>query len=62
MSKVLWNNEMDYCVGLITEMDAEEFESEATRTHMELTGDILHPEDYKVTYIQKHFIWVLEVL
>ncbi len=39
MCKVLWNNEMDLCIGLTTELDKEEFIEEIRRTHFYLTGE-----------------------
>lgn len=60
-NKVLWNNEMNLCIGLTTEMDLDDFEAEAVRTHVELTGDILHPEDYEISCMNE-LVWRLDVL
>ena len=62
MSKVLWNNEMDYCVGLTTEMDCLEFIEEAKRTHSDLTGADLIEGGYSIEKSENSMIWILEII
>jgi hypothetical protein len=58
---VLWNNEMDICIGLATELDRNQFIQEARRTHLKLTNETLMPKDYIVNQEPEHFVWRLIV-
>ncbi|MEW9124573.1 MAG: hypothetical protein AB2421_17810 [Thermotaleaceae bacterium] len=57
--KVLWNNEMNLCIGLRTELDREEFIEELERTHYELSGDALSHKEGKISVIDD-MIWKFE--
>jgi len=59
--KVLWNSEMDLCIGLSTEMDSEEFIEEAMRSHEDLSGDPLPIEDCIVSQGLDGVVWKIEV-
>lgn len=61
MNKVLWNNEMDYCIGLATEMTRSEFIQEARKEHLKLTGDTLRKGDFEVNEQPDNFVWRLIV-
>lgn len=59
-NKVLWNNEMDLCIGLLTELDCTEFIREAKKSHLELTGEHLIEGTFAIEKVDK-IIWKLEV-
>lgn len=61
MNKVLWNNEMDYCIGLTTELSKEEFIEEASKAHTELTGEELDLGMCVIDEVADSFIWKLEL-
>jgi hypothetical protein len=58
---VLWNNEMDICIGLATELDRNQFIQEARKTHLKLTNETLMPGDFKVNQDPDKFVWRLIV-
>jgi hypothetical protein len=60
-NKALWNNEMDLCIGMITELDLDEFISQAKKSHLWLTGEAM-PSKIEVHPVHEHDIWKLEVL
>jgi hypothetical protein len=61
MNKVLWNNEMDYCIGLTTELSKEDFIEEASKTHIELTGEELDLAICEIDEVADNVIWRLEL-
>jgi hypothetical protein len=60
MNKVLWNNEMDLCIGLKTEMDLDEFRDELKMVHYELTGESISSNDGVITEVGG-LIWKFEL-
>ncbi|MCH4891199.1 hypothetical protein EZV73_26710 [Acidaminobacter sp. JC074] len=48
-NKVLWNHEMNFAIGLATEMDVEEFEIAALEAHLDLTGEGLCNDEYVIS-------------
>ncbi|MBB6218205.1 hypothetical protein HNQ80_004345 [Anaerosolibacter carboniphilus] len=57
---VLWNNEMDLCIGLMTEMDRDEFARDVLESHKMLTGESIRPEDGEVSVVD-HIIWKFQL-
>lgn len=60
MNEVLWNSEMTLCVGLICEMDEELFEKKSLNEHLELTGEHLSKNEYRVS--KNEIIFMLKVV
>lgn len=60
-NRVLWHSEMNFCIGLRTEMDRQEFIEEAKRTHLEMTADELQIEECTISHDINQLVWVLEL-
>jgi hypothetical protein len=61
-NKVLWNNEMDLCIGLKTELDRQDFIEIAKRMHIFLTGERLNDNDFIVSENPTEPIWRLNLI
>ena len=61
MAKVIWNNGMDICIGLYSELTKKDFIEEIIETHKMMTGeDIRDDIESGIITLINNLIWQFE--